>query len=265
MHLPVLALLLLIGFAPVVLALPLNGADAGTAEIRVRVPVDPQPPWLTLQGQAVEGIDARLITLMLSEIGMRPVFIRCPWLRCLRLMEDGQADLMSGLFKNPEREKYLRYLEPPYYVDPPKVFFTRKGSGPQIMHYGDLHDLTIGALAGALYFDRFDKDTALQKIVVNDIDQLVRLLKAGRIDTFVGTELHTGAIIRDLGESESFETTQLPENPPRFSYFAVSRRSEVPGLADNLEKILARLKDAGEIDRIIEQDLLEYESSKVRP
>ena len=118
------------------------------------VPMDPWPPWKLVDPNSWEvdpqGIDNRLIETLLDSYNqafgadLRASYRGYPWKRALDMMEKGDADLISGILRRPEREEYLVFLEPPYKTRSAKVFYVRKGERDRIRDYEDLHDLKIG-------------------------------------------------------------------------------------------------------------------------
>ena len=82
----------------------------------LRVMTDLWPPFRMLKedGQ-LQGLDIDLLNELSRRTGMRFDVQRAPWARGLAALEQGTADMMTGLAKTPERERYIRYLDAPYY------------------------------------------------------------------------------------------------------------------------------------------------------
>lgn len=251
------ALILLGLFMALWMGIPqVAGAHAADGEPRtLKVPVNAFPPWIIVDKKGIHGIDIDILNAVGARMGLRFTYVECPWLRCLRLMEGGAGDLMSGLFRSPDREKYLAYIDPPYYQDPPKVFYTLADRPKAIHKYDDLKGLSIGVVAGTLYFPRFDNDTQLEKQVFHEEPQLVRLLGAGRIDTFISTEVEADILIEKAGLSGRFNKSVLEDAESGESYFALSRLSKHQDLAPALSETIRQLKASGELVRIIQGGL----------
>ena len=229
------------------------------ADVVLKVPVNPFPPWIVVDERGTRGIDVDILDAIALDTLRRYQYIECPWQRCLKLMETGTTDLMSGLFRSAERETYLRFIEPPYYEDPPKVFYTRADSPVSIRTYEDLAPLHIGAVSGTLYFPRFDADTRLRKSLLTEDILLIRLLQAGRIDAFIGTSSEADRLIRSSGLEGRFNKWQLHDGIRGHSHFAMSRQSDKWHLHERLAEVLRRLLATGKIQELIENGLHAHE------
>lgn len=221
----------------------------------VRIPVNPYPPWIIETETGFEGIDIAILDALMKAVGRPYRLIPCPWLRCLKLMEQGKADLMSGLFRSPDRERYLQYIEPPYYRDPPKTFYTARRRALQLRRYEDLVPLKIGVIAGTLYFPRFDEDAQLNKWAFSEERQLVDLVLAHRLDAFISTELQADFLLEQAGVTAEFAKHHLEDIPQGYSYLAVSRATAQADLHATLSRVAERLQREGEFQRLIDAEL----------
>ncbi len=229
----------------------------GRAE-RLIVPMDPYPPWKFVDTQRWDvdptGIDNRLIEALLSaynqkfDAELETEYRGYPWRRCLEMMNSGQADLISGILKRPEREDYLIFIEPPYKTRSAKVFYVRKGDGERIRRYEDLHDLKIGVQAGVSYFEPFDTDPEVHKEEAGDDLSNLRKLVHGRIDAVISTETQADYLIAVEGLGDSIEKAQYRYDYELPVYFALSRQSPHADKA-------ARFSDI--VTELVEQDVFE--------
>ncbi len=245
-----LAVLLLSVFAP-----------DGQAE-RLVVPMDPYPPWKFVDTQhwAVDpnGIDNRLIEALLSAYNetfgaeLEADYRGYPWKRCLDMMHSGQADLISGILKRPEREEYLIFIEPPYKTRSAKVFYVRKGEGERIRRYEDLHDLKIGLQAGVSYFEPFDSDTGIRKEEAGDDLSNLRKLIHGRIDAVISTETQADYLIAVEGLGDRIVKAEYRYDYELPVYFALSRQSPHADKAVRFSEIVTRLVEQNVFETLIE-------------
>jgi polar amino acid transport system substrate-binding protein len=73
------------------------------------------PPWRVLENDgSLNGIDIDILKGLSTRLDLQLITKGCGWKRCLKSMELGESDVMTGLFKTPEREKYMQFIEPPY-------------------------------------------------------------------------------------------------------------------------------------------------------
>ncbi len=221
----------------------------------VRIPVNDFPPWVVISEEKVDGVDVDLARDLLAYMGYEAQFMPCPWARCLKMLEFGHADMMLGLFRSPEREAFVKYVEPPYYMDPPKAFYTLAQTPLVIRSLDNLRSLTVGVIGGTLYFPDFDEADYLNKYEVTDNRVLINMLLRKRIDTFISTPVHIDLLAETMGVSEMIEKQHLDGAEASPSYMVTSRRSQYPQLHADLEKALTEWRESGRLQRRIETSL----------
>ena len=95
----------------------------------LRVPISEFGPWKIIEKNEFKGIDIQILEEVGKELNLSFEFIGCTFARGLELMKHGQADLMTSLLKRPDREVYIKYIEPPYKTTSSKAFYLRKNEG----------------------------------------------------------------------------------------------------------------------------------------
>jgi len=225
------------------------------------IPMDPWPPWKLVDPHTWEvdprGIDNRLIDALLLAYSrdfdpdIRANYRGYPWKRCLDMMEKGEADLISGVLKSPEREQYLLFLEPPYKTRSAKVFYLRKGEGQRVQGYEDLYDLRIGIQAGVRYFEPFDDDPRLRKEEAGDDLSNLRKLQYGRVDAVISTETQADYLIATQGLNDEFDKASYRYDYDLPVYFALSRQSSYVRYYSQLSSTVADLAEEGVFEDII--------------
>ena len=86
------------------------------------------PPFIIIEDKYISGIDVELINTMATCLNTEIRFFQAPWNRLLKMMEYGEIDMLSTVSRKTEREKYMRFVTPPY-MQGKKVFYILKGSG----------------------------------------------------------------------------------------------------------------------------------------
>lgn len=163
----------------------------------LRVMTDLWPPF-RMQGAdgALQGLDIDLLNQLSQRTGLRFTVQRAPWARGLAALEQGRADLMTGLAKTPEREAYIDYLPQPYYGCSPR-FYTTPERAPILRDYGQLAGLNVGYVLESAYFEPFDSDRDLNKVAVTTETQLLDMLVRGRLQAVIGTDCQVDYQLRD--------------------------------------------------------------------
>ncbi|NQD92892.1 transporter substrate-binding domain-containing protein [Pseudomonas sp. CrR25] len=161
------------------------------------VMTDLWPPFRTLGPNGeLQGLDIDLLNQLSRRTGLRFEVLRAPWARGLAALEQGKADLMTGLAKTAERERYIQYLPRPYYACAPR-FYTTSALAPVLRSYAQLSGLHIGQVLGSAYFEPFDSDPALHKTAVNNEIQLLQMLARGRLQAVIGTDCQVDYELRE--------------------------------------------------------------------
>ena len=161
------------------------------------VMTDIWPPFRMLDPQGeLAGLDIDLLDQLSQRTGLRFEVRRAPWARGLAALQQGKADLMTGLAKTPEREQYIEYLPRPYHACSPR-FYAAPVQAQYLRDYAQLAMLKIGYVLESAYFEPFDSDAQLRKVAVNNEQQLLEMLMRGRLQAIIGTDCQVDYALRD--------------------------------------------------------------------
>lgn len=69
-------------------------------------------PYIIQQGNSWRGVNVELLQRLAQEVECELEFIHSPWLRSLRLIEQGELDVLSHLSYNEERSKTFAFIGP---------------------------------------------------------------------------------------------------------------------------------------------------------
>jgi len=223
--------------------------SANAEEVSVAIFIE--PPFADVVDNKFVGQNIEILKVLLIPLELTPVFVRCPFARCLTLVEQGKVDMIMGLKKLPEREKNLIFLEPPHMVQHyPLRFFTLTANKTIINKFEDLEKLTVGTLRGGRYFEQFDNDTAIAKVELNSRKQLVEMLLRGRIDTFIEREESVLPYLSLTEYLKQFSLANYQYTKDVNSYIAVSKHSAIKVYAERLTTQLNKLVDNGTMKTI---------------
>lgn len=180
----------------------------GVCLLAVSVVAEPRPPLIVMtdiwppfrmldeQGELV-GLDIDLLEQLSLRTGLQFEVRRAPWARGLAALQQGKADLMTGLAKTPEREQYIEYLPSPYHVCSPR-FYVAPAQAQALRDYAQLARLKIGYVLESAYFEPFDSDSQLRKVAVSNEQQLLEMLMRGRLQAIIGTDCQVDYALRDF-------------------------------------------------------------------
>jgi polar amino acid transport system substrate-binding protein len=210
------------------------------------------PPWRVSESDGrMSGIDIDILNGLSDRLSLDLVTKSCGWKRCLKYMEVGEGDIMAGLFKTPEREVYMAFVEPPYRMTNNTCFYQNKYDTKEINNYQDLYKLTVGVVKKVAYFEPFDSDEKIKKHHATTGKNLFRLLNAQNIDAVI-MGCHAGDVrIKDLGFTDEFKHANFVHRVGQPIHLAVSRKSPLFSRMDEISKALQSMSNEGEIKDIM--------------
>ena len=230
----------------------LLACQLSVAQDVIKVAASDFPPYTIINGEHITGIDIVLVNTIAKKLNYRIEYLPCPWKRCLKLMKQGKIDLLSGVYKRPEREEYMWFLQP-HYVQATNSFYINKYNSLQINQYSDLKNISIGIERGTGVFEPFDSDASLNKHEVNKLSLAIKMTRLGRLDTFVGATIPTDYLLLKKNYHKDFKRAQLTiTNEGTQGFITLSKRSRYHSKKNAFNEVLQGLKESGEIKRIID-------------
>lgn len=174
-----------------------------------------------------------------------------PWARTQSAAKAGQVDLLVGLYRNQERQNYLRYAEPAFMSDPASAFVL-KGQSFELNSWMDLADQRGATLIGNSYGDEFDHfaTNELDLIDISEIRQFPSLLERGRIGYFLYGLYPTLLAAKELGFSDKVEAISPPVTEQGL-FIAFSKKSPCIEHLPFLQKRLIQLIKSDFVTRVL--------------
>jgi polar amino acid transport system substrate-binding protein len=210
------------------------------------------PPYKMIIDKKQTGIDVEILTEIAKRMDLTIYFNNGTFEDCLRMMERGDADLMTSLLRRPEREKYIHYVQPRYRTRADKIFYVRNDRRNLIRSYDDLTHLKIGVKGGVKYAPMFDNNKDLKKIPAPDIATNLRRLLSGEIDTFLDTGTEGDYWIKTLGIGEKVEKAIFKFTHSDSIYLGISQKSLLTNRTKELSRHLKQMVDTGLIQKIVD-------------
>lgn len=232
-------------------------------ETLLRYAVFPAPPYMIGVGNeqtTISGIDVDIVQEIARQLQLKVEYVHCTWERCLELMKNGEVDLLSSVYKKPEREEYMLYLNAPYLDRLPIAFYYLKDKNYHIQSYEDLYQFErVGVLQGAGYFERFDQDTRIKKFEVPSQDQLFPMLIAGRLDIIAGYVPTENYRLLTEGYQDQIERSSYEFQELIPVYMSISKNSAfMSARLDDFNRINEQLIKNGFIKGIIDAYYARY-------
>lgn len=210
------------------------------------------PPWRVLEDDgSLSGIDVDILERLSTHLELQLVTKGCGWKRCLNHMKVGESDVMTGLFKTPERENYMKFIDPPYRNENKTCFYINQAKNVKINRFEDLQALTIGVVNEVAYFKQFDNDDAIKKMHKTTDQELFRLLKAGHIDAVIMACVTGDIFLKRAEINDEFKHANYVHSVAHPVYLAISKKSPLITREKDISKALQDMLDKGEIKKIM--------------
>lgn len=241
----------LVGSLFLFLCLPL-WAQQGTetvAPLTVTVGANHAPPYRIIRGDEKTGLYVDIFQEIADRLGWQVHYREAPFRRVLRMVQQGEVDVMLGPLETEERRAMMEFVAPAFPPERRLFFYVNKEHA--IDGYDDLYGRAIGVLEGASYFPRFDGDDKLLKEPAPRYENLMLMMQKGRVDVVIAPELVGLYTIEKLGLDVGVSPFFVPGER---SYIAVARNSPVLQYADDIRAALKLI----EMEGIHENLVLKY-------
>ena len=212
------------------------------------------PPWKTVDGKRLGGAYTEIVRELARRTGTELEIFQCPIKRCLKMIQDGEADVIIGIQASPERDAFIHFLRTPYRkFSSDKVFYVPKGKAATIRSYNDLKHLRIGVKNGTQYFDRFDDDIQLIKDGAKDAEANFKKLLRGRVDAVVMAEDQGESFLYNLqlqGQLDKAEYREADRTPRAVGF---SKKSPYMAQLPQFEAAMAAMVKDGTVKALFKR------------
>ena len=196
--------------------------------------IDHYPP-LQIVAPEPYGENITALTLLANLTNRELVLVVGPnFARCLRLLELGKVDILAGLIDSPKRRKIAHLIS--YQQDTPYIFVTRKKS-KEIIQFDDLYNRIIGVTTNTLYFNQFDQNERLNKVIIKDINTGLKMLAKNRIDVVITAQKIYSSLILELSLESLLKVNEYKPPSNRRLYFAISKKNNAKFTLAELNQI----------------------------
>ena len=169
-----------------------------------------------------------------------------------KAMEAGSIDVFVSMRKNPEREQYMLFIEPPFRTKLKFLTYTRANSNIKIDKYEDMGGKSI-AMAGGSY-DRIDNNLNIKKIDCgwNPTKAFEKLLE-GDVDAVHLNQWLAIDFSHDRKDKDKFEIANYTYSEYHACYMVMSKKSPLSGKwKGRFGRTIQQMIDDGTMKRIID-------------
>ena len=212
------------------------------------------PPLSWQVDNKLQGTSIELVVRLLAEVGVTAsADSGGPWKRVLHRAKHGQVDILVGVRRNTEREKYLTYVTPAITPSVQSVFVKRDNSF-DFPGWEALQDKIGGITLGTSFGPKFDL-FATQHLTLHPVrsnEQNFKKLRRGRIDYMLGPLLPT-LLYSDLsGDRPHLEFIDSPLIILD-EFVAFSSRSGCIKHLEHFKKRISEVVKDGTMDELLEK------------
>lgn len=170
-----------------------------------------------------------------------------PYPRVWKSIQFGKHD--GGIvFRSPDRDELVEYVAPVFTVR--TVVIPRKGL--TLERYDDLYKIIIGKVRGTKLGNRFDEDTELMTLELHQYDQVVGMIKRGRIDAMAGSGLGL-SILTELEAREYVDLDGKFILGERVQWLQLSKKSQHLDKLPQLQQAVKSLVEEGVFEVIMDK------------
>ncbi len=185
-----------------------------------------------------------------DNINLKVTFKMVPWDECLEKVKDGSVDGILTVSKTKEREEFLYFPKFGITTEQFGLFTGPSYKGKRIVEMKGLKGLKVGLIKNYFYTQEFLDYTECQKIEANDLEELIKLLVAGKIDVMVG-DVEVGLFsLQELDKDNQckVEPFTLSVSP---SYLAISKKiANSKEIYEKINKEISKMKFNGEMFKL---------------
>ena len=197
------------------------------------------PPYRIIDPPYYTGYYIDLFKLAASRAELEISFISVPLKRAFQMLENGEADLILGPNKTPEREQFLIFLTQVPFPAEDKVFIV---AHPELVirNLTNLQHKRIDTLAGAAYHPDIDRSSQLNKHELKSYEQGLQRLMRDRSDVVIMPEAQADWLIHSLQLPLIKSPFHLRGSPSYMAWSRVTYNAELAQrLMDGMQYALA--------------------------
>ena len=198
------------------------------------------------------GVITEIATAAFARQGHQSNIAWYPWVRALKIVEYGSADVVMGAYYSKERAKNYLYSDPIFDIEVGLMALKELG----VDSYKTLQDLkphTVGVMRGWVYTEEFDNADFLNKhLIINQITA-VRMLFAKRIEMLAASVAVFHHEVSLLKDQTVVDTVVLKPLLGTKQLFLLFNKVDARGakLLKDFNAGLAKIRADGTFDKIL--------------
>jgi len=212
--------------------------------------------WKPFYSSSLEsgGVITELVQAAFLRVGHESSLNWYPWVRALKRVEYGAADVVMGAYYSKERAKIFNYSEPFFSID--VGFIALKSLGIEKFEgLKSLKDYSFGVMRGWVYTPEFDTaDYLTKQILVNQVFA-ARMLFAKRVDIVAASIpvfKHEARLLTNSKIQETVILRPLLDSKPLYLMFSKAIPNSLE-LVKNFNLGMASIQADGTFQKILDK------------
>ena len=213
-------------------------------------------------GDRIDGAAPALVAAIAEDLGV-PLVSRYlgSWSEAQEAAREGKADMIVGVYRNDEREKYLDYADPAFAYDTVVVFVVA-GKSFEFRGQEDLVGKKGAANKGESFgaeFDRFVEDQ-LTMVRTDGVDAALAELTDGKVDYVIAGYYPGTAEVERLGLENEIVALE-PELLSAELFVAFSKTSPCRTLVSKFGEGIAEMTTDGRFQEMVRDATTEWDAA----
>ena len=184
------------------------------------------------------GLHLQYLNYIANKLGIDIDIQPMPFARRLKQLEIGKLDILVAVIKRNDTNSNLVYLTPSY-EQLASSFFILKNQKHKLSSVDDIQNLIIATTHNAKYFEEFQNLDEINKIPVTSLEQKIKLLQKGRVDTFLHYQSSTQSQLDRMNLSDHIVLADCQPSAYEDHYFVITKLSALYPYKQKLEQIIA--------------------------
>jgi len=207
-------------------------------------------PYTYTENDEAKGYEIDILKAVFKRMHVDAKYIELPWKRCLLELEYGEADALSSMLKNPERERYTIFSSMRISCSR-VVLFTKKGASIDFDgSFESIKDKRIGYTLGFDYGEDFAQALFLKKDSGLTVQNIIKKVIEGYNDIGIENETVIKTAAKKLGVFDQIKIL-TPVVFTKDLFIGFSKRTVSPDFSAEFANELQSFYESSDYQKIL--------------
>jgi len=199
-----------------------------------------------------------ILNAAVEKVGGKVTWQRKPFQRSYTFLKRGKLDILPRVIKTEKRKRDVNFFTPIGYQEKKVVFAVKKGHEKDIQKFDDLQNYRVGLKRGTFYFDRFNKEKAINKVAATDDIDLAHKFVHGRCHAVIILDIKAFETVMKSLNADDFTYAVYKHSQKIANHYAMSLKSKHIEKFDLIDSEIKQMKNSGQIKAIYQKYGLEF-------